>query len=219
MNKQMKRWLQNAIFMGFTGTPLLRKDKQTTRDVFGSYMHTYKFPRAVQDKVILDLKYEARDVPQRLASPAAVDAWFEQKTKGLNNFQRAVLRKRWATLEQLMSATERKQRIIGSIVLDFGTKPRLNTARGTAILVAASIYDACHYYQLFQNTSFGQYCGVVTSYQPNHNAISREPKHSDEWFKFDIYTKMVLAKDWLKTRPRRLTKIKRSGGSSRSPRT
>ena len=36
MNKQMKRWLENAIFIGFTGTPLLRKDKQTTREVFGS---------------------------------------------------------------------------------------------------------------------------------------------------------------------------------------
>ena len=68
MNKQMKRWLENAIFIGFTGTPLLRKDKQMTRDVFGTYIHTYKFHEAVADEVILDLKYEARDVPQRLTS-------------------------------------------------------------------------------------------------------------------------------------------------------
>lgn len=59
MNKQMKRWLQNAIFIGFTGTPLLRKDKQTTREIFGTYIHTYKFHEGVADKVILDLKYEA----------------------------------------------------------------------------------------------------------------------------------------------------------------
>ena len=71
MNKQMKRWLQNAIFIGFTGTPLLRKDKKTTREVFGTYIHTYKFHEAVADKVILDLKYEARDVPQRLTSQEA----------------------------------------------------------------------------------------------------------------------------------------------------
>jgi len=38
MNKQMKRWLENAIFIGFTGTPLLRKDKQTTREVFGTFI-------------------------------------------------------------------------------------------------------------------------------------------------------------------------------------
>jgi type I restriction enzyme R subunit len=52
MNKQMKRWLENGIFIGFTGTPLLRKDRQTTREVFGTYIHTYKFHQAVEDKVL-----------------------------------------------------------------------------------------------------------------------------------------------------------------------
>ena len=194
MNRQMKRWLEGAIFVGFTGTPLLRKDKRMTRDIFGTYIHTYKFYEGVADGVILDLKYEARDVPQRLTSQRAIDNWFEQKTKGLNNFQKAVLRKRWATMEDLMSAGERKQRIIADIVEDFSLKPRLNNDRGTAILIAASIYDACHYYRLFQNTSFGQYCGIVTSYEPNHNAISREPADSDERYKFDTYTLYVLKK-------------------------
>lgn len=192
MNRQMKRWLEGAIFIGFTGTPLLRKDKLMTRDVFGTYIHTYKFHEAVADKVVLDLKYEARDVPQRLTSRAAIDAWFEQKTKGLNNFQKAALRKRWATMEDLMSAGERKQRIIASIIDDFSLKPRLNNDRGTAILVAASIYDACHYFRLFQNTIFGPFCGIITSYEPNHNAISREPAKSDERYKFDTYTQHVL---------------------------
>ncbi len=194
MNTQMKRWLADAIFIGFTGTPLLRKDKLMTRDVFGTYIHTYKFHEAVADKVVLDLKYEARDVPQRLTNPAAVDAWFEHKTKGLNNFQKAVLRKRWSTMEDLMSSAERKQRIIASIIEDFSLKPRLNNDRGTAILVAASIFDACHYFRLLQNTSFGRYCGIVTSYEPNHNAISREPPDSDERYKFDTYTQHVLAR-------------------------
>lgn len=195
MNKQMKRWMPNAIFIGFTGTPLLRRDKQTTREVFGTFIHTYKFDQAVADKVVLDLKYEARDVPQRLTSPKAVDAWFEKAAKGLNNFQKSVLRKRWATMEELMSSGERKQRIIADINHDFGVRPRLNNDRGTAILVAASIYDACHYYRLFQNSPLGPYCGLITSYEPNHNAISQEPKDSDERYKFDTYTKHVLAKD------------------------
>jgi type I restriction enzyme, R subunit len=194
MNKQMKRWLEGAIFVGFTGTPLLRKDRLMTRDVFGTYIHTYKFHEGVADGVILDLKYEARDVPQRLTSQAAIDAWFERKTKGLNNFQKAIVRKTWATLEKLMSAGERKQRIIADIIEDFSLKPRLNNDRGTAILVAASIYDACHYFRLFQNTSFGPYCGIITSYEPNHNAISREPANSDERYKFDTYTQHVLVK-------------------------
>ena len=192
MNRQMKRWLAGAIFVGFTGTPLLRRDRPMTRDVFGTDIHTYKFHEGVADGVILDLKYEARDVPQRLTSPAAVDEWFERKTRGLNNFQKAVLRKRWATMQDLLSAGERKQRIIADIIEDFSLRPRLNSDRGTAILVAASIYDACHYYRLFQNTSFGRYCGIVTSYEPNHNAISREPVDSDERYKFDTYTQHVL---------------------------
>ena len=194
MNKQMKRWLAGAIFIGFTATPLLRKDRRMTRDIFGTYIHTYKHHQGVRDGVILDLKYEARNVPQRLTSQAAIDTWFERKAKGLNNFQKAVLRKRWATLEELMSAGERKQRIIADIIEDFSLKPRLNNDRGTAILVSASIYDACHYYRLLLNTSFGPYCGIVTSYEPNHNAISREPPNSDERYKFDTYTQHVLHK-------------------------
>ena len=195
MNRQMKRWMQDAIFIGFTGTPLLRKDKKTTRDVFGANIHTYKFHQAVADKVVLDLKYEARDVPQQLTSQDAVDRWFANATKNLNNFQKAVVRKAWANMEKLMSAGERKQRIIASIIEDFSLKPRLNNDRGTAILVAASIYDACHYFRLFQNTTFGQYCGIITSYQPNHNAISREPPNSDERYKFDTYTQHVLGEN------------------------
>ncbi len=192
MNRQMKRWMSSAIFIGFTGTPLLRKDKQTTREVFGKNIHTYKFHEAVADGVVLDLKYEARTVPQQLTSQAAIDNWFEAKTKNLNNFQKAVVRKAWANMESLMSAGERKQRIVASIIEDFSLRNRLNNNRGTAILVAASIYDACHYYRLFHNTSFGQYCGIVTSYEPNHNAISREPANSDERYKFNTYTMFVL---------------------------
>ncbi|MBL0323179.1 MAG: type I restriction endonuclease subunit R [Ignavibacteria bacterium] len=194
MNRQMKRWLKNALFVGFTGTPLLKKDaaKLRTQDVFGTYIHTYKFHEAVADKVVLDLKYEARDVPQRLTSPKDIEDYFAKKTKALNNFQKAIIRKRWATMEELMSAEERKARIAASIIHDFDTKPRLNDDRGTAILVAASIYDACHYYRIFQNKPFGEYCGVITSFEPNHNAISREPSNTDERYKFDTYTKYVL---------------------------
>ena len=192
MNKQMKRWLPNAIFIGFTGTPLLKKDKQTTREVFGTNIHTYKFYEAVRDNVVLDLKYEARKVPQQLTSQKKIDDWFERETRQLNDFQRAVLRKRWATMEKLMSAGDRKQRIAADIIHDFGIATRLDNNQGTAILVAPSIYDACHYFRIFKNTNFGRYCGIVTSYEPNHNAISREPDNSDERFKFDTYTEQVL---------------------------
>lgn len=195
MNKQMKRWLSGAVFIGFTGTPLLRRDKQTTAEVFGSFIHTYKFNEAVADQVVLDLKYEARNIDQRLTSREAIDTWFENKTQGLNNFQKSALRKRWATMEELMSSGERKQRIVADIIHDFGVKTRLNSDRGTAILVAASIYDACHFFRLFRNTPFGAACGLITSFQPNATAISQEPPDSDERYKFDTYAQHVLGAD------------------------
>jgi type I restriction enzyme R subunit len=81
---------------------------------------------------------------------------------------------------------------VAQFSMSLDTKPRLNNDRGTAILVAASIYDACHYFRIFQAKPFGEYCGVITSFMPNHNAISREPANSDERYKYDTYTKHVL---------------------------
>jgi type I restriction enzyme R subunit len=66
MNAQMKRWLEGAIFIGFTGTPLLRKDRQMTRDVFGTYIHTYKFHEAVADNGDTEFLH----TPQAIARPA-----------------------------------------------------------------------------------------------------------------------------------------------------
>ncbi|GAB3514365.1 type I restriction endonuclease subunit R [Pseudoxanthomonas daejeonensis] len=192
MNKQMKRWLGDAIFIGFTGTPLLRKDKQTTHDVFGTYIHTYKFPEAVADKVVLDLKYEAREVPQALGNKEKIEEYFARKTRHLNNFQRAALRKHWATMEEVLSSGERKNRIIRSILEDFDTRRRLNDGRGTAILVADEIYDACHYFRLFQNTDFGKHVGIITSFEPDRTQYSTEPAGSDYRYKYDTYKDWVL---------------------------
>ncbi|BDI06164.1 type I restriction endonuclease subunit R [Sphaerotilus microaerophilus] len=208
MNRQMKRWLAGALFIGFTGTPLLRRDRQTTREVFGSFIHTYKFHEAVEDEVVLDLKYEAREVPQALTSPKAVDDWFETRTRSLNRYQKSVLRSRWATMEELMSSAGRKQRIVADINHDFGVLPRLNNGRGTAFLVAASIYDACHYHRLFQGTPLGPACGLITSFEPNAGAITQEPQDSDERYKFDTYTEL-LSKSGFKTTAQYETEMKR----------
>ena len=83
LHAAMKTILPNAIFIGFTGTPLLKKDKETSLETFGGYIHTYKFNEGVRDGVVLDLRYEARDVPQGMTSQDRIDAWFEAKTVGL----------------------------------------------------------------------------------------------------------------------------------------
>ncbi len=58
LHQVMKAIMPNAVFIGFTGTPLLKKDKQTSLEVFGNYIHTYKFSEAVDDEVVLDLIYQ-----------------------------------------------------------------------------------------------------------------------------------------------------------------
>lgn len=174
LHKVMKVMLPNALFIGFTGTPLLKKDKQTSLEVFGKYIHTYKFKEAVEDEVVLDLMYEARDIEQRITAQSKIDAWFESKTAGLNDFQKSELKRRWGTMQQVLSSKNRMQQIVNDIVLDFSVKPRLSDNRGNAILVAGSIYEACKYYELFQNTEFRGKCAVITSYNPSHRDIVTE---------------------------------------------
>ncbi|MCG9737680.1 HsdR family type I site-specific deoxyribonuclease [Shewanella insulae] len=68
LHDAMKAVLPEAMFIGFTGTPLMKKDKKKSLEVFGPYIHTYKFDEAVDDGVVLDLRYEARDIDQHLTS-------------------------------------------------------------------------------------------------------------------------------------------------------
>lgn len=174
LHKTMKALLPGAVFIGFTGTPLLKKDKATSLEVFGKYIHTYKFNEAVEDGVVLDLVYEARDIDQRLSSQQKIDEWFAAKTKGLNDFQKAELKKKWGTMQNVLSSKSRMDKVVTDIVGDFSVKPRLSTQMGNAILVASSIFEACRYYELFQATELKGKCAVVTSYNPQSRDITTE---------------------------------------------
>jgi type I restriction enzyme R subunit len=132
LHKTMKALLPSAVFIGFTGTPLLKRDKQTSLEVFGHYIHTYKFGEGVEDKVVLDLVYEARDIEQNLGSQDKIDAWFDAKTKGLNEWQKAALREQWGTMQKVLSSRSRMERVVEDVVFDFGVKPRLSSQRGNA---------------------------------------------------------------------------------------
>lgn len=129
----MKAIMPNAVFIGFTGTPLLKDDKPKTLEVFGDYIHTYKFSEAVEDEVVLDLMYEARDIDQSLGSEHKVDAWFDAKTKGLNDWQKDELKKLWGTKQKVLSSKSRMNRVVTDVAFDFSVKPRLNNGRGNAI--------------------------------------------------------------------------------------
>ena len=195
LHRVMKAMMPNAVFIGFTGTPLLKKDRQTSLEVFGGYIHTYKFSEGVEDEVVLDLVYEARDIDQRLGSEDKIDAWFEAKTKGLNDWQKDELKKQWGTMQNVLSSKSRMDRVVSDIVFDFSVKPRLSSERGNAILVASSIYEACKYFTLFQKTPFKGKCAVVTSYNPLAQDVTLEETgantETDKQFIYNTYTELL----------------------------
>lgn len=118
LHRAMKKFIPNAVYVGFTGTPLLRKDKKTSAEVFGRYIHKYRYDEAVRDNVVLDLQYEAREVDQQITSPQRIDQWFEAKTAGLNDNAKAELKKRWGTMQRVISSQPRLKHIVNDVMLD-----------------------------------------------------------------------------------------------------
>ena len=194
MHDAMRELLPEAMFIGFTGTPLLKTDKETSIEKFGSFIHTYKFDEAVADGVVLDLRYEARTIDQDLTSPAKVDAWFEAKTKGMTDLSKAELKKRWGTMQKVVSSEPRARQIVDDILFDMETKPRLMAGRGNAMLVGSSIYQACKFYELFCQAGFKGKCAIVTSYQPQAGDISKEDSGegaTEKLRQYEIYRQML----------------------------
>jgi type I restriction enzyme, R subunit len=194
MHEAMKELLPGAMFIGFTGTPLLKADKRKSIETFGSYIHTYKFDEAVRDGVVLDLRYEARDIDQEITSQAKVDQWFEAKTKGLTDLARAELKKRWGTMQKVLSSKSRAEKIVDDVLMDMETKERLANGRGNAMLVGSSIYQACKFYEMFSRTSLKGKVAIVTSYVPNPGDISKEDSGEGEnetLRQYEIYRQML----------------------------
>lgn len=194
LHKAMKEILPDSMFIGFTGTPLLKKDKLTSIEVFGPYIHTYKFDEAVEDKVVLDLRYEARNIDQNITSQEKIDQWFEAKTRGLTEYAKTKLKQRWGTMQTILSSKSRLEQIVKDIILDMETKDRLKSGRGNAMLVAGSIYEACKYYELFQAAGLKK-CAVITSYNPHISDIkgetTGEDKDTENIEKYNIYKSML----------------------------
>lgn len=194
LHKAMKTILPNSIFIGFTGTPLLKNDKKTSLEIFGGYIHTYKFDEAVRDGVVLDLRYEARDIPQDITSQEKIDAWFEVKTTGLTPRAKAKLKSKWANMQKVFTSKSRLEKIASDIIFDFGTKARLMDGNGNAILVAGSVYSACQYYDVFQNKGFKK-CAIISSYAPQTGDLRTEAVSDEEdtevFTKYEIYNKML----------------------------
>ncbi|MEO1537903.1 MAG: HsdR family type I site-specific deoxyribonuclease [Pseudomonadota bacterium] len=96
---KMRRILPNACYLGFTGTPLLKKEKNTL-DTFGGLIHKYTIDEAVEDEAVVPLLYEGRMVEQQVSGDV-VDTWFEKISEGLTDKQKADLKRKFSRMDAL----------------------------------------------------------------------------------------------------------------------
>jgi type I restriction enzyme R subunit len=196
LHDAMKALLPGAMLIGFTGTPLLRADKRRSIETFGPYIHTYKYDEAVRDGVVLDLRYEARDIDQNITSQAKVDQWFELKTRGLTDVAKAQLKQRWGTMQKVLSARDRLEKIVADILVDMETRDRLRSGHGNAMLVSGSIYSACRFFEMFEQAGLAGKCAIVTSYRPSPADIKGEESGeglTERLRQYDTYRRMLAA--------------------------
>lgn len=97
--KKMRRMLPNACYLGFTGTPLLKKEKNTLH-TFGGLIHSYTIDEAVKDEAVVPLLYEGRLVEQQITGNV-IDTWFEKITEGLTPDQSADLKRKFSRMDSL----------------------------------------------------------------------------------------------------------------------
>ncbi len=189
---------KEVMLIGFTGTPLLKKDKgdsfnaikNMSERTFGPYIHKYLHKQAVEDHVILDLQYEYRNVEQQITSKEKVDKKLEQLIAGrdLDEEQKKQVEDRWATLEKIYSTKERIERI-GYSILDDVNFGLLKHDWCNAMLVAGTIYQAYRYYEFFFNSDLRDRCAVVTSYDPMESDLANDSsdpnKTTERKYKYD----------------------------------
>ena len=158
LSTKMRAVFPNACYIGFTGTPLMKKEKNTMAK-FGKLIHKYTIKDGVEDGAIVPLIYEGRFVEQ-IVDEENIDLWFKQTTKRLTEVQRDDLSRKWSSIRRLTSTDARIRRIALDINEHF-----LGGYQNTgfkAMLATNYKRDAIRYLECFEK--FGDLtCGVVIS--------------------------------------------------------
>lgn len=153
MHANMRQVLPKACYIGFTGTPLKKKEKDTARQ-FGGLIDTYTIDQAVEDKAVLRLLYEGRLVEQDV-NKQQIDQWFERLTRNRNKEDKAELKKKFATAGHLHKAEPRMRMVAWDLSCHFEERFKGTGFKGQ--LVADSRISAIKYKQLLDEI------GMVTS--------------------------------------------------------
>ena len=182
---KMRSVFPNACYIGFTGTPLMKKEKNTM-DKFGKLIHKYTIQDGVNDRVIVPLIYEGRFVDQNV-DEANIDLWFEETTKRLTDAQKEDLKKKWSSIRRLTSTNDRIKRIALDINKHF--KAGYQNTGMKAMLATSYKRDAIRYLECFEQ--FGDLtCGVVISPPDMREGESDVDEASDE--KVKAYWKRMM---------------------------
>jgi len=105
LHARMRQMLPRACYLGFTGTPLLKEERNSFAK-FGDMIEPhYSITQAVEDKAVLPLLYEGRMVEME-QNKEAIDRWFERHTQGLTAEQKADLKRKYARVEALSSSEQ-----------------------------------------------------------------------------------------------------------------
>ena len=118
LHAKMKQAMPKACFIGFTGTPVMKRDRSTI-ERFGGLIDAYTLQQAVRDKAVVPLLYEGRHVDQTVDSEA-LDAWFERVTARLSEEQKTDLKQKYASSDQLNRAEQKVMRIAWDVSQHFG---------------------------------------------------------------------------------------------------
>lgn len=147
LHKAMKKVFPLACYLGFTGTPLLKREKSSIAK-FGGLIHRYTIDQAVKDKAVLPLLYEGRLVEQWISDKAGLDRRFEMISRDLNLEQKADLKQKWARFSRVASS-ERRLEMIALDINEHYTKNFQGTGF-KAMLATSSKYEAIKYHELFE---------------------------------------------------------------------
>jgi type I restriction enzyme R subunit len=162
--------LPNASFLGVTGTPIARNDKDTVR-VFGEVVSSYKISQSVKDKSTVPIYYEGRLVPLHLAD-RFIDSKFDAMLGEVVGDDHARMRKEWAVLEEVVGAPSRIEKIAEDIINHYNNRP----IEGKAMIVTMSRRIAVLVYEAVQKISGSSECAVVISNSDEYASVIQKEK-------------------------------------------
>ncbi len=182
LHLKMKKVFPNACYLGFTGTPLMKKEKNTLIK-FGKLIHKYTIADGVRDKAIVPLLYEGKMVEQSV-NQKAIDHRLEMITRNLNDKQKEEVKQRWSKYEKLASSEQRIYLIAEDINKHFVENYKTQGSQFKAMLATNSKIEAIRYLEAFEELS-DLNCAVVISppdQREGHEVVDQESKDKVQRF-------------------------------------